>query len=478
MAKVNFNKKIQYIFSGFILMVLFLSVSCNLNDEILVEADDNNANVLLSENNKSSECLICHIEETPGIVSSYGRSTHIKNGVSCLDCHQVHVDDPTGFEHNGYEVTAIPSPMYCQECHPNEVAQNSNSKHAWTAFIGQYKPYYKEARELGLDPLSQETAKLLDPDEMAKRLLSPLVADSGILQKIGLLDDPDYNHANVTVGCGTCHGTFVIAEDDGSITGMPNAGVGRVNADGSLGSCTSCHTRHEFSIAEARKPETCGQCHLGPDHPQIEIYEESKHGNIYGAMGEEWNWDSKEWGADDIGAPTCATCHMSAFGGAVEATHNVGDRLYWELQPKTSVPQWKGPGEVDFVLERIPDPEGAAEGRTKMMAVCTECHSTSWAEGHFSELDKVVADYNKVWEYTDGLLQDAYDKGLISKDNPIDETAEIYHYLVWHHSGRRWRMGASMMGPDYAHWNGAVDTIMINLGAMINDLELREAALK
>jgi hypothetical protein len=61
----------------------------------------------------------------------------------------------------------------------------------------------------------------------------------------------------------------------------PNAGVGRLNLDGSKGSCTSCHTRHRFSVAEARKPEACDQCHLGPDHPQIEIYEESKHGTIY-----------------------------------------------------------------------------------------------------------------------------------------------------------------------------------------------------
>jgi hypothetical protein len=34
-------------------------------------------------------------------------------------------------------------------------------------------------------------------------------------------------------------------------------------------------------------------------------------------------------------------------------------------------------------------------------------------------------------------------------------------------------MGASMMGPDWTHWNGAVDTILIKLGAMINDLEMR-----
>jgi hypothetical protein len=34
-------------------------------------------------------------------------------------------------------------------------------------------------------------------------------------------------------------------------------------------------------------------------------------------------------------------------------------------------------------------------------------------------------------------------------------------------------MGASMMGPDWTHWNGAVDAIMNKLGAMINDIEMR-----
>jgi hypothetical protein len=34
---------------------------------------------------------------------------------------------------------------------------------------------------------------------------------------------------------------------------------------------------------------------------------------------------------------------------------------------------------------------------------------------------------------------------------------EIQYYYIWHHSGRRWRMGASMMAPDWTHWNGAVE---------------------
>ena len=45
--------------------------------------------------------------------------------------------------------------------------------------------------------------------------------------------------------------------------------------------CTACHGRHEFSAAQARTPDTCGKCHMGPDHPQIEIYNESKHGIAY-----------------------------------------------------------------------------------------------------------------------------------------------------------------------------------------------------
>ena len=426
-------------------------------------------------------CLGCHTSVTPGIVESWMNSKHAYSKVSCATCHTPMDGDPSGVDHFGNAVTSVPSPRYCQSCHATEVEQNTRSKHAWTAFIGNYKPYYLKAKSMGLDPLSQETAKALNPDEMAKRALTPLYPDSGVLKLTGFLDNPKYNHNNVNLGCAQCHGTFIIVEDDGSLTGWPNTGIGRVNPDGSLGSCSSCHTRHSFSVVEARKPDTCGQCHLGPDHPQHEIYVESKHGNIFASRGEEWNWDAPagEWGPDDIEAPTCATCHMSDFGGQVGTTHDVGERLYWELQPKKSVPQWKNASQVDdIVTDRIPDVAMAEAGRATMTAVCTQCHSTTWAEGYFAEYDKVVSDYNMLWDYVDGLLADAYEKELISKDNPIDEMPEIYHYLIWHHSGRRWRMGAAMMGPDWAHWNGAVDTIMINLGAMISDIEMREKLKK
>lgn len=136
-------------------------------------------------------------------------------------------------------------------------------------------------------------------------------------------------------GCFHCHGT-VLTMKNGKLdpATWPNVGVGRANLDGSRGSCTSCHTRHLFSVMEARKPEACGQCHLGPDHPQIESFIESKHGDIYTAHGDPYNWiaASGTWTAGvDYRAPTCAACHMSG-SGPVLTSHDVTQRLSWEIQ--------------------------------------------------------------------------------------------------------------------------------------------------
>jgi hypothetical protein len=126
--------------------------------------------------------------------------------------------------------------------------------------------------------------------------------------------------AAVNAGCKQCHGSELEFVAEGKQQGppkpgsWPNTGIGRINPDGSLGSCTACHGRHRFSKAQARTPDTCGKCHVGPDHPQIEVYNESKHGIIYRAKVDEMNLESDKWvaGIDYSAAPTCATCHMSA----------------------------------------------------------------------------------------------------------------------------------------------------------------------
>ena len=98
-------------------------------------------------------------------------------------------------------------------------------------------------------------------------------------------------------GCRQCHGGEVKYVGDGKFdfSTWPNSGIGRINPDGSKGSCAACHGRHSFSSALARQPENCGKCHLGPDHPQAEIYAESKHGIQFRANIAKMNLDSKSW---------------------------------------------------------------------------------------------------------------------------------------------------------------------------------------
>jgi hypothetical protein len=252
-------------------------------------------------------------------------------------------------------------------------------------------------------------------------------------------------------GCFNCHGTVIKIDENGKIdpATWPNAGVGRLNLDGSKGSCTSCHTRHRFSVAEARRPEACDQCHLGPDHPQIEIYEESKHGTIYHAYQDEYNFDAAggTWTPGvDYRAPTCAACHMSG-SGKEPTSHDVTQRLSWETQaPLTVRPQ-------DF--KPFPSGTNWQDERQKMKNICSACHSNAWTNDFYDGFDKAVEEYNEVYfKPAKAKLDELYEKGLLDKTKFFDERLEVEYYELWHHEGRRARMGAMMMAPDYAWWHG------------------------
>lgn len=87
----------------------------------------------------------------------------------------------------------------------------------------------------------------------------------------------------------------------------PNQGVDRINPDGSKGACTPCHSQHAFSIEMVRKPYTCAECHKGPDVPTYNVYEVSKHRNIFNSKKDDFSFNKVPWtvGTDFI-APTCA----------------------------------------------------------------------------------------------------------------------------------------------------------------------------
>jgi hydroxylamine dehydrogenase len=232
-------------------------------------------------NPKGRLCVDCHRAESPGLTQEWNHSQHGQSGVNCLDCHQAKPEDKDGFMHEGERISVIVTPKDCSTCHKTEFEQMDGSHHS-----------------KGGDILNS-----LD------NLLGEVVGGP----------------AAVTVGCKQCHGGVVEIGEDGKPTpgSWPNTGIGRINPDGSKGSCTACHGRHRFSKAQARTPDTCGKCHVGPDHPQIEVYNESKHGIIYRAKMDEMNLESDKWvaGVDYSAAPTCATCHMSAGGGEGKRHH-------------------------------------------------------------------------------------------------------------------------------------------------------------
>ncbi len=260
-------------------------------------------------------------------------------------------------------------------------------------------------------------------------------------------------------GCKQCHGAVVEVNEDGSLkpAGWPNTGMGRLNPDGSIGACTACHQRHAFSAEQARRPENCGKCHLGPDHPQMEIYEESKHGIAYRGHEDDLNMGNPKWvlGEDYTAAPTCATCHMSAVrttdGELRPVTHDVGLRISWNNRPPKSIrPEIS---DKKLGLEKMAK-VGWEERRDNMKEVCTVCHTPNYVDNFYEQYDGVINLYNsKFAEPGMAIMALLYENELISATK-FNDPVEWTWWEIWHHEGRVARHGASMMAPDYTHWHG------------------------
>ncbi len=365
------------------------------------------------------KCIECHAKKTPGIVEAWkeGRMAHV--GVSCYDCHVVDKSSPMASQCKGMKgtniyTTPLVSPKTCARCHPTEVDQFSKSAHA----------------KLASAPIVEK--------EKFKKLIYEL--EGGTFA--GVPGESMLKVATRQSGCQMCHGSDVeLAPDKKPTNDSWPGGIGMRYPDGGIGNCSVCHNRHAFKISEARKPEACAKCHLGPDHPDIEIYYESSHGQMFLTEGENWKWDSPPdaWEPGDYLAPTCATCHMSGIGD-LSTTHNVTERLKWDLvHPKSVVRSGeRGDGE---------------KGRVLMRKVCANCHSTLHIDNHFAKLDRAVELYNFYSDNVRKMLADLKAKGLLKEDKWKDSIQELYYYL-WHHTGRRARHGAAMDGPDYAHWHG------------------------
>jgi hypothetical protein len=344
-------------------------------------------------------CIGCHEAQSPSFVKEWKLSTHAAKGVDCYTCHKAEKSDPDAMEHNGYTISILVTPKDCGKCHLKEEKEMTESHHA-------------------------KAGDILNS------------ADNYLGEVVG-------GQEAVAVGCLQCHGGRVKVLANGSLdtNSWPNTGIGRINPDGSKGSCSACHARHNFSKAQAREPQTCGKCHLGPDHPQMEVYQESKHGILYEANKERMNMHKDKWvvGQDYSAAPTCATCHMSATPTQA-VTHDVGARISWTLRPPIS--------------KKL---ENADKKREAMLNVCSSCHSAPFVVGFYKQFDNLVNLYDdKFAKPATAIRQELMDKGKITKAN-FDDKLDWIYWELWHHEGRRARHGAAMSGPDYAWWHGIYD---------------------
>jgi len=423
----------------------------------------------------SKSCVDCHRNSSPGIIDHWMGSTHAVKGVGCVECHQAQKDEPDSFNHYGSLIATIVTPRDCSRCHKVEAEEFANSHHSKAGNI--------------LESLDNRLAETVEGSRIPFNPHSPTPG-----RDITLVN----GMASVNSGCKQCHGSKVgLLASDGSLITVdelkpdengkptnleavkaikrdadgrpmlasstwPNTGIGRRNLDGSRGSCSACHSRHDFSPRRARQPENCGKCHLGPDHPQKEIYEESKHGVAYRDLKEHMNLDAHEWvlGKDYTQAPTCATCHMSGNtrnGGKV--THDPGERISWTNRPPISlVMDTDAEGRV--ITETDPAKREQLivsswqDKRMAMKQVCLHCHTSNYVNGFYSQYDDFVVNFNEKFAKPGKLIMTTLREQELITPPQFDEEIEWTWFYLWHHEGRRARHGTSMMAPDYAHWHG------------------------
>jgi mono/diheme cytochrome c family protein len=359
----------------------------------------------------TGKCASCHRRETEAIVHQFELSAHAREGVTCLDCHRPQ-EGQEEVEHRGFVISTDPTSKNCATCHTTEFNQYMRSRHAAPAW----------AAVRGTEDFTEEQIEFAEQYH-AGAVRRP-ANELAILEGEGAIEK----------GCGTCHA------------------IGAPNADGSIGTCTHCHSRHNTSIRLARSPETCGQCHMGPDHSQLEIFKESKHGAIFEIQREQMNLDAdpKELGVEDMPVPTCATCHMSGLEG-LKVTHDTTERLSWYLFAEVS--------------EKRP---AYARGQNEMKAVCLKCHADSQVQQYFEEAEVVLDTTNdKVAEMVE-LMSGLREDGLLTPE-PFDEMAEFVYFDFWHYYGRTAKHGAFMGGADFVQWHG-------NYELLLHAVELREIA--
>jgi hypothetical protein len=373
----------------------------------------------------SKPCISCHlqIDAIPAIYGQYRQSRHYENDVTCEDCHGAERNDPDAFEHEGHMISLIVTPDDCGKCHAQALQEfnasdHRNARRLVTTGVGRY--------------FLQDLAALPNLAPGGKYSLKPSA-------------------------CYGCHGSEIEVGENGRPLPetWPNSGIGRVNPDGSVGYCGSCHEPHGFSIAQARRPESCGICHnsAGGD-PQYEAFNSSRHGLNFRAQAEKMDLDADPWiaGQDYVIGATCATCHMSAIADGIPATHDINQRVGWsrmlQLSNTLAVEEKCGP-----LIEDTGYAQGPHESARPdlMEKVCRACHSGTLVSNFTTQYEQDVRLFMRKW-ITPG-------KELFRLASEVFKANEKDSYRLFNHpidftwwamcntDAKNIHVGASMMSP-------------------------------
>ncbi len=368
----------------------------------------------------AQECVECHKKVTPNIVGDWQLSKHSQNEINCSVCHGDKHKDP-------YDVAnvQIPTPETCATCHEERVEQFKAGKHAaaWAAMKAMPTAHWQ-----------------------------PMALMEGMK------------------GCGGCHKIGLKTEEEIKELKKNGAGFG-------VASCDACHTRHTFSVLEAKQPQACQTCHMGFDHPQWEMYSGSKH-------GVRFLLKQNKTLPDTVAAPTCQTCHMQEGNHAViTAWGFLAVRLpmpedkQWTEDRVTILqglgvldPDGNPTGRLDVVkaanVARLTQEDWQKE-RDKMLKTCNQCHSLNFAIAELEKGDQMIKAADSLMAKAIRTIADLYKDGMLKKpenyaypfpdlltfhDAPTPIEQELFVMFLEHRM--RTFQGTFHANPDYALWYG------------------------
>lgn len=393
---------------------------------------------------QENQCVICHREVTPGIVTDWELSKHYQNDITCDACH--------GSLHTGRDDTAqaqLALPEKCAQCHMDRVEQFNKGKHslAWTSMNAMPTLHWQ-----------------------------PMAQIEGLK------------------GCGGCH--RIGMKTQGQVKDLISKKSG-----GGVSSCDTCHTRHLFSADEARSPQACQTCHMGMDHPQWEMYSSSKHGVRFllkqsRALSEE------------VASPTCQTCHMPEGNHGVRTAWGyLGVRLPMPEDPKwaadrTTVLQGLGllnptgtpTGRMD-VLRSVDvcrtTQEDWANQREAMLKICSQCHAGSFAKAELEKGDRMVQEGDRLMAEAIRTVGQMYEGGILKKpeaySSPFPDLLAFHDaptvieqklFIMFLDYRMRTFKGAFHANPDYSFWYGWSAMQRSLTGIKERAAEMKEAALR